>query len=140
VSHTWQQTGSYILRVKALDEYAGESNWTTLSITVADSLPPTITITCPTTGLYLFDTKLIPLSSTVIIGAITIQAEADDQESGIDKVEFYIDDELSIADDIAPYEWLWDETAFFVHRVSVVAYDNGGNHASDHVDLWIFNP
>jgi PKD domain len=34
VSHTWNVKGTYTVKVKAVDEYGAESNWTTLTVTM----------------------------------------------------------------------------------------------------------
>jgi len=67
-----------------------------------------VAITKPETGLYVFDMKLVPLPETpapiqaIVVGAITVQAEADAA------VSFYVDGELQHTDSEAPYEWVWD--------------------------------
>ncbi|HEC76365.1 MAG TPA: hypothetical protein ENI33_03780 [Thermoplasmatales archaeon] len=89
--------------------------------------------------LYIADREIIRLlKNTVIIGKITIKADAYD-ENGVEKVEFYIDDELKNTDYIMPYSWLWDEFAFGMHEIKVIAYDNEGNADTDEMEVAIFN-
>lgn len=111
------------------------------SITVYyDITPPTVETIKPKKGyLYIADREIMLTPITLVVGKITIEAEAFDNESGIDKVEFYVDDELKNTDHEAPYEWLWDETIFFRHTIKAVAYNNFGNTASDEQVVWIFN-
>ena len=90
-------------------------------------------------GLYLFDRNILPLNSVVILGKITIEVNATDNESSVENVTFYIDGSLKYEDTEAPYQWLWDESAFFTHTISVSAYDGAGNAATDEQTVWIFN-
>jgi len=60
---------------------------------IADNTDPELTIEKPLNGLYFFNIRLLPLARTIIIGSITIELETDDN-NGIDRAEFYIDDEL----------------------------------------------
>ena len=69
-------------------------------------------------------------------GRITIIANAID-ESGIEGVEFYVDDNIKFTDCEAPYSWLWNEFAFGKHEIKVVAYGNAS--AEDRQEIWIFN-
>lgn len=59
-----------------------------------------------------------------IIGNITIEATAGDDISGIDRVEFYIDDEFNNSDSNAPYSWPWDPDATGLHTIKVIAFAN----------------
>jgi len=86
--------------------------------------------------IYLFDREIMPASETIILGKITIDANASED---IERVEFYIDDELKYVDNEAPYQWQWNERAIGNHEIKVIAYDNEGNDATDKSDVFIFN-
>lgn len=91
-----------------------------------DFTPPTVTITAPTGG--------------TVSGLVPISAEASDEESGIEKVEFFYkhycltDGEVLIGTDHdPPFESVWDTTRVFVHptmggQYSIIAraYDGSG--------------
>ena len=95
-------------------------------------------ITRPSDALYVNDREIIPLSGTIIIGGITIDADAA-SNTGIRNVEFYIDGEMRYNDTEAPYEWLWDEHAVGSREIAVRAYDIRGSEAGDSIDVLIFN-
>ena len=136
--HLWRNMGKYEIKVKARDEYGLESNWSSpLNVTI-ENIPPNIEIEKPKNGLYIFDKKLISLPCTLIIGSITVQVNAYDNESGISRVEFYIDDMLKFNDLSKPYEWVWHKVAFFRHTIKAIAYDKAGNKASDEIKVWKF--
>ena len=90
------------------------------SLTILKNLlAPEISITNPTA----WDT---------LNGSISIGAQASDS-LGIDRVEFYIDDELRSTDFTSPYSYEWN-TAFEAegsHRIRARAYNNIRNRSSD---------
>jgi hypothetical protein len=87
--------------------------------------------------LYIGDREIIPtlLGNTVIIGAITIEVDG----YQLEKIEFYVDDELRYVDEESPYQWLWDEFAVGRHTLTVVAHDKNTNLIQDERDIIIFN-
>ena len=106
-----------------------------------DSNPPRVTIEKPKGYLYIFGKEIFPtfFGGAIIIGEITVDVTATDDETGIKKTEFYIDNHLKATVNSEPYEWLWDETVFGKHTLKVIAYDNDGNIVGDEMNTWIFN-
>ena len=91
--------------------------------------------------LYIYDKELLslPLGLTFIFGKLTVEIEAYENGSGIDRVEIYLDDKLQ-ANLIGPYyEYMIDDKLFFKHSLKAIAYDKSGNSASDEIDLFILN-
>jgi len=104
-----------------------ESNSSSDTATVTISYaPPTVTITKPMNGLYIMDTRILPIRKCIIIGRITIEADAYQDPLGIARVEFSIDGKLKATDTEAPYSWTWNSPAFFKHTITVAAYDTSG--------------
>lgn len=57
--------------------------------------------------------------------------EAFDGRSSVDKVEFYLDNQLlGTVMAPGPYEWIWNGTGCGNHTVRTIAYDVAGNNAS----------
>ena len=136
---TVSEDGEHNVQYRSVDK-AGNIESTNSASFKIDQTDPTVTINKPQPGyLYIFNRPIIPLLGdiTIIIGQITVEVDTSDETSGIDKVEFYIDDELKNADDEGPYEWTWGH-AFWQHALKVIAYDNAGNTASDEQTVWIF--
>ncbi|KYK20215.1 hypothetical protein AYK25_01365 [Thermoplasmatales archaeon SM1-50] len=100
-----------------------------------DTIPPQITIISPRNGLYLAGLRLLSRmfqQRTLIVGAITIDVDASDAQSGIDKVLFFIDDTYDpvFVDTQAPYSWKWSRRGSpLQHKftIIVIAYDKVGN-------------
>ena len=101
--------------------------------------PISVEITRPEdNSLYIFNIRIKDLEDkTDIVGPIKIKAKVE-SENEIDKVEFYIDDELKKTDTRAPYNWWWlfkprtDKEDF---NITIIAYDEEGNSSSDSIHV-----
>ena len=69
-----------------------------------------------------------PSGSSTLLGSVQIEVQAT-HSSGIDRVEFYIDDSLKATDTSAPYSYAWDTTLVEdgFHTIRVRAYNTNGN-------------
>ena len=126
-----------------LPDYPGPAQYTVVEQAVVicpvpDTTPPMVDIIKPTNALYLMNTEIFPITVPFIIGKIDINATAFDNDSGIDRVEFYIDNQYKGNDTTEPYKWVWSERAFFVYTIKVMAFDKAGNSASKELKVWKF--
>jgi len=98
-----------------------------------------VKITKPENGIYLAGNKVFPFFTKIVIGDIDVTLDFVDQV-GIDKVEFYLDDELIETDDNPPYSWSWiEQTPMKLrHSVSAKAYNILGNYTTDNIIVWRF--
>ena len=119
----------------SMSEGAGHT-WTMMQL--RELLYPLEIIKPSENWLYIFDKKVTPLKETVIVGKITIEANVY-SSNDVDRVEFYIDDELRYVDDGSPYEWLWNEFAFGRHEIKAIAYDSEGNNVEDEINVMMLN-
>ena len=81
-----------------------------------DSTPPTVSISSHSSGQSVNE-------------IVTITVTTQDNE-GIDRVEFYIDDSLFFTDTESPYQYDWNTTQYddnSEHIVKVISYDNSDN-------------
>jgi hypothetical protein len=97
--------------------------------------PPTVAITAPTPGLYLFGNKLLSSSKVFIIGAFNIEATASDAESGIYRVQFYLDGDIIAEDTEVPYNAYCAVKHMGAGTIKAVAEDFSGNTAEDTLDV-----
>ncbi len=90
---------------------------------------PNVHLLKPECALYVHNKKVMPLRTPLIIGGIDIEVNATDNQSGMNRVEFYIDAQLAANDTAAPYEWNWTGWTPFHwnHAIKVIAYNNAGN-------------
>jgi len=102
-----------------------------------DATAPTVAITAPEPGLYLFGRKLLSMSKPIIIGAFTAEATASDAQ-GVSHVAFYLGDTLVGADTAAPYSILIAQKNMGATTLKVVAVDGVGNSAQDSMDITYF--
>ena len=70
-------------------------------------------------------------------GSIDVTVNAVDDFSDIDRVEFYIDNDLKSITNSSPYIYTWTIKTLFRHRhaIKVVAFDNAGNIASGEIKV-----
>jgi hypothetical protein len=89
--------------------------------------------------LYINDKYIAQtiFGNTIIIGDICFEVNGFSEE-GIDKIEFYVNDELKFTDDIFPYEWLWDNPAFGLYTIKIKAIDNEEFIAENEMRVWKF--
>jgi hypothetical protein len=97
--------------------------------------PPSVAITAPEPGLYLFGNKLLSASKVIIIGAFTVEATASDAESGIYRVQFYLDGDLISEDTEVPFSAYVAEKHMGAGTIKVVAEDFAQNTAEDTLDI-----
>jgi parallel beta-helix repeat protein len=106
-----------------------------------DTIPPLVKIISPKNGLYIsniliFRFQLLP---PLIIGRIDVVVDVSDQHSGIDRVEFYLDNNQfpEFSDDQTPYIWRWNNRILFKHNhvIRVIAYDMEGNENTDRLTV-----
>ena len=90
----------------------------------------------PGNAIYVFNRELISFKLPIVFVGITIEVDATDNESGIERVEFYIDGELLSNDTSVPYEWLWKDSSVGMHTIKVTAYDHAGNSDSQEISVW----
>ena len=98
---------------------------------------PTVNIDIPEKALYFNNKMIIPFFLPIIIGSVDVEVTASDPD-GIEKVEFFVDNEYKESDSDWPYRWSWnDHTPFnFRHTLKVVAYDNFGFQNSSELIVW----
>ncbi|RKY94389.1 MAG: hypothetical protein DRQ06_05300 [Candidatus Hydrothermota bacterium] len=105
--------------------------------------PPAVGIINPQVGkIHVFGKPILKIqfANTFLIGKTTIEAVAKD-DSGIKKVDFYIDDELLFEDTEAPYEYTVKKIGNIrhlirKHTIKVVAYDDTDKSTSSELDVF----
>ncbi|BDG60233.1 S8 family serine peptidase [Caldinitratiruptor microaerophilus] len=84
----------------------------------ADRVPPDVRLTAPAAG-------------ETLSGTVTLAAEAEDDGTGVERVEFLVDGKPVGTATAAPYRVQWDSTAVAdgEHRIAARATDKAGNRA-----------
>jgi hypothetical protein len=123
------------------ERYSGPSlNGIDFKATGEEHAHPAIIITKPMDNyLYITGEKISPLLPiTIIIGKINVELKINGVSEEVEKVEFYIDDNLEYNDPDEPYTWLWDKPIFFKHSLKVIAYYGNGEQLIDDIIVWKF--
>ena len=139
-----EKNSAYYWKVVAEDEHGSQHEGPIWRFATIETTPPSVEIINPAEGyLYWGWLKIpFPIQNSIVIGEIEVEVDASDPGSGVNKVEFYVNDVLRYTKTTGPYKWEWDETSFglVLNRLKVIAYDNAGNSASDETRVRIFNP
>ena len=85
--------------------------------------------------MYIFDRSFIPIVITLVIGSITVEVDADDLDYGIDRVEFYINNELESTDNDEPYVFSWSKPSFGRQTLKTIVYSNFGVYAEEEIQV-----
>ena len=82
---------------------------------VEDTTPPTVSISSPVSG-------------QIVAGLVIIEVSTQDNE-GISRVEFFIDDSLVFTDTESPYNYEWETDIYFNvdYIIKVISFDKSGN-------------
>ena len=142
ISHIYKKIGTYNVKLLIRDSVNISVNDTKeIIITETDNISPVIELIEPENALYIGNNKILPLSHIVAIGDITIQADVSDSGgSGLEKVEFYLDDTLmeTFTSSSNTYQWTWNTIAFFKHKITIKAYDYSDNINTIDIDIFKF--
>jgi len=137
-SYRYTAIGTYTATFIIRDSEGNESS-DTANVTITYALP-SVTLVKPVLAIYIMNIKVLPLSpdhfiGPYIIGPIVVKVDAYQEPFGIDRVEFYINDQLRHVDKEAPYSWAWIIPTIRCVKLSVCAVDNSGN-CSKFVETW----
>ncbi|UCF12932.1 MAG: hypothetical protein JSW06_01410, partial [Thermoplasmatales archaeon] len=113
-----------------------DDNYTVTAHFEMDSISPNVKIITPENAIYVLDRKFLAFYFPIIFIGVTIEVDAIDNESGIERVDFYIDGELKDSDNDAPYSWVWKDATVRKHTIKVTAYDEAGNSDSQEISVW----
>jgi hypothetical protein len=100
---------------------------------------PTVSITAPVNGIYLFGNKVLSFGSKpIMIGAFTCEATANDVDSGVYRVTFYLDGNVVGEDTTAPFSCYIAQKHMGAGTLKVVAEDFAQNKAEASLDITYF--
>ena len=98
------------------DDGASASQSATITVEAApNNQPPTVEITAPHNNARVYRWW-----------GVWVEAEANDPDGSITKVEFYADGTLLNTDTSAPYRYYWYPTSRGTQTLTAKAYDDGG--------------
>lgn len=133
-------SGEHMVYYYSDDEAGNKENISSVNVDI-DISAPTVTITTPSEGrIHFFGRDLLPSirDKTIILGRITVEVDVSDEQAGINKVRFLVDDEVQRTKFTTPYTWTWG-FAFGRHTLGVNAVDNAGYETMKELDVTIFS-
>jgi outer membrane protein assembly factor BamB len=135
--HAYDHRGNYTVTFTITDAEGNSSNDT--ASVVVDYALPTVSIVKPTNALYIANIKFLPTKTPVIIGRITIEVNAS-QEDGFEivQVAFIIDDSEKATVTSEPYTWTWKGFSLGEHHIDIRAVDIKGHTNWATLQVWKF--
>ncbi len=132
-TYLWYTTsttnGAHLVKVVAYDTLlqTADSQIAIYVNNVENDQPPAITITSPT-------------NNSTVQGTITVTVSVND-DKGMQKVEYYIDNNLQYASYSSPYSWVWytTNTVSGVHTLKAVVYDTVNQTAYHQINVTVSN-
>jgi len=105
-----------------------------------------VKITRPLNGIYILDIKIFPIKGQVVLGAVTVKAEASE---GIDGIEFIVPPKVGCRGIVIynatqpPFEFYWDSVESGLKDTGMVAFKARGYVgkeyvAEDDIFIWRF--
>jgi len=137
---TLSVNGEHFIEYWAVDNVGNEEiHHITPTFQIDTGAAPSVSITAPGDGLYLFGNQLLSLSGrTIIIGGFTVDASASDADSGIFRVQFALDGTIFGEDTTSPFSAYCGEKHTGAGTITVTAEDFTGNTASASKDITYF--
>ena len=109
-----------------------------ITVREQDTVPPVIDINDPINAIYVKNRPIFPFFTPLIFGEIQINISAVDEESGVEKIELHINDELIGTWYDSSITWTWSERTFGRFKLYVVVYDTAGNWNELEKIVWKF--
>jgi hypothetical protein len=132
--------GEHFIEYWSVDNVGNvEAHHITPTFKIDSGNSPTVSISAPGDGLYLFGNQLLSLSGrTIIIGGFTVEASASDSDSGVYRVQFALDGTIFGEDTSSPFSAYCGEKHTGAGTITVTAEDFTGNTASASKDITYF--
>jgi RHS repeat-associated protein len=115
---TFDQPGAYLLQLSASDGALSGSSTTTVSVTSAANVPPSVSISSPANG-----------SNALASHSVTIVASASDSDGTVTQVAFYVNGSL-IGQSSPPFTFAWSGGPAGTYSLTAAATDNEGASAT----------
>jgi hypothetical protein len=115
-----------------------ETHKFTCTFAIDTGSAPSVSLTAPTPGLYLFGNNILSMSQVFIIGGFTAEATASDADSGVYKVTFQLDGTTFGEATTSPYSAYCGVKHTGDATLTAIAEDFTGQTAQDSMTLKYF--
>ncbi len=141
-NHSWDNQGFYKIIVKVKDESAqGQQKMISYSNLTIIIFPESAMVN-PSSGLYILNTQIFDFDKSIlpsiIFGNIDVKVEVLTDELDIEKVEYYVNDDLQHLVYSEPYIWTWDKLGLSRYHLETIVYSAFGYNMSYQKTVWKF--
>lgn len=133
--------GVYVLTARAYDSAGNVGSSSNVTVTVLNSNVDNLDITNNVVDFTPPTVKIVkPLNKQVVTKNVSIEVSATD-DSGVDRVELYVDNALIATIKAKPYVYSWDSKSVSNgwHKITAKAYDIYGNSAENSISVYVYN-
>lgn len=134
VHEHWNKTVDILLP----DRYSGPSgNGIDLLPIYEEQDDRSIEITKPALNyLYINDKPVIRIRNSIVIGIINVETEINSGTNNVERVEFYLDNEIMSNVSEIPFTWTWIKPTNKRYNLRVVAFFDDEITISDEIVVW----
>jgi len=133
-----QLNGTYYYRVRGHNTARGWGDYSTLQRITVGTTPIAVEIRSPRAySLYVKNHRILPFVTTLAFGPLEVLGNVS-HASSVQRVEFYLGNNLQNMTFCQPCLWNWSKLSFFRHTIKIVAYDFLGNSVTDERIVWKF--
>ncbi|MCX7942867.1 MAG: Ig-like domain-containing protein [Dictyoglomaceae bacterium] len=135
-----QYNSQHIIFAKAYDNAGNVGISNTVVVNIGDTQAPQVVIINPQNGQAVSGSVIIQVS--VVEKVIPNKKIISKFPSGIDKVEFYVDESKIGEDSQTPYEYSWNTTTVLNgnHTIMAKVYDKAENTGTASIEVEVSNP
>jgi len=137
--HAYAESGVYYVRLNVTDERnVSVIETTTATIIEPDHTAPSIEFEAPINAIYIRGRPVFPFFRPLVFGSIEINVTAEDEQSSIDLIEIYIEDQLVESENGNSACYDWNETEFGRRTITVKAVNSEGIEETEERVVWKF--
>jgi parallel beta-helix repeat protein len=115
---SYDKAGEYLISLTVNDN-AGKTSTCTAMVFVTEKNSDCVVISSPLKGFYLFNNKIISLRNTIVFGHVDIVVTVCDNDTLIEKIEFYCNNHLKYTLYEMPFVYRWEKQTILPFRNSI---------------------
>ena len=137
--HAFSEVKEYYITLNVTDERNETvSDMTIVYCEESDDEPPMISLDSPRDALYVRNKKMVPFFTAFIIGGLDINITAVDNDSSVEKIELYINNELIYTSSSDSLNYHWNKQEFGKQSIIIKAFDAKDNWRFYEKHVWKF--
>jgi len=135
--HSYNTSGVYYVTLNVTDgRNVSAMDTAIVTIQEPDDTAPIITFESPIDAIYVRDKPVFPFFRPLIFGSIEINVTAEDEESDVESIEIFINNQLVMSASGNSARYNWNETVFGRRTITVKSLNSNGIEATEDQIVW----